>query len=137
MENIYMKGECDDNGKINLWKYSISSRTFSTIPCPPSCGNEEEEDEIYLLAVHKSSLLLLNAIHTSPKPRREPEKMNTVFRTVMMIRTTFVLKGKREASYLYTHTSYRRMDGQIAKKGIILSMTIQYTAKTLVKIILC
>ena len=65
--NIYMKGKCDERGQFNLWKYSISSHTFSPIPCPPSCGNEE----IHLLTVHKSSLLLLNATHTSPDPRPE------------------------------------------------------------------
>ena len=62
--NIYMKGQCGPNGRLRLWKYSISAGIFSELQCPRTCYTGE--DDRYLLASFKSHLLLVHARFTWP-----------------------------------------------------------------------
>ena len=62
--NIYMKGQCGPNGRLRLWKYSISAGIFSELQCPQTCYTGK--DDRYLLASFKSHLLLVHARFTWP-----------------------------------------------------------------------
>ena len=73
-DSIYMKaGLCSPGGQLRLWKYSLSARTFSELPCPSACNNQTE-DVRFLLTSFRSHLLLVHAHFTWPNREFPTEK---------------------------------------------------------------
>lgn len=63
-DSIYMKGKCP-NGCLRLWKYSLSTKTFSEIQCPKSCCGMDA-DVRYALTSRNSKLLIIKAYLSYP-----------------------------------------------------------------------